>query len=200
MPKVVHNTAIAILAAGASSRMGSHKALLDWHGQPLVAHVAKIARAAASAADVAVITGSQYKEVQQAVAELPVQTVYSPHWASGMAHSVAAAAKWAGKQQAEGLLVMVCDQPFVSVELLQHILQTAASGTAPIVASVYANGTKGMPAWFDESLFDYLYRLKGDIGARKIIGQFADMLATVDFPQGEIDLDTPEQYRGLIGG
>jgi molybdenum cofactor cytidylyltransferase len=197
MPEPIHNTVIAILAAGASSRMGSHKALLKWHGQPLVAHVAKIAMEAGAAA-LAVITGSQYKEVQQAVAELPVQAVYSPHWESGMAHSIAVAAKWAHKQQAEGLLIMVCDQPFVSVELLRQILQKAASGVSPIVASVYANGVKGVPAWFDESFFEYLYHLKGDIGARKIIGQFADMITTVPFPEGEIDLDTPEQYRQFM--
>lgn len=197
MPEPIHNTVIAILAAGASSRMGSHKALLDWHGQPLVTHIARAALDA-WAAHVAVITGAQYKEVQQALDSLPVQTVYNPHWQSGMAHSVAAAAKWAHKQQAEGLLITVCDQPFVSTELLRQILQKAALGTAPIVASVYANGTKGVPAWFDESFFEYLYRLKGDIGARKIIQQFADMTATVSFPQGEIDLDTPEQYRELI--
>jgi len=194
MPDTIHNTVITILAAGASSRMGMHKALLDWHGEPLIAHVAKIALAA-GAADVAVITGAHYKEVQQAMAELPVQAVYSPHWESGMAHSIAVAAKWAYKRQAEGLLLMVCDQPFVSVELLRQILHKAASGVSPIVASVYGNSVKGVPAWFDESFFEYLYYLKGDIGARRVIGQFADMIATIPFPQGEIDLDTPEQYR-----
>ncbi|MDW8205020.1 MAG: nucleotidyltransferase family protein [Cytophagales bacterium] len=194
MPDSIHNTVIAILAAGASSRMGSHKALLDWNGQPLIVHAANIALEA-GAADVAVITGAQYKAVQQAVAALPVQAVYSPHWQSGMAHSVATAAKWAHKQKAEGLLVMVCDQPFVNAELLRQILQKAAASAAPIIACTYANGTKGVPAWFDESFFEYLYQLKGDMGARKIIGQFADMVATVPFPEGEIDLDTPEQYH-----
>lgn len=66
------------------------------------------------------------------------------------------------------------------------------------MASVYAEGTKGLPVWFDESLFEYLLHLKGDIGMRKIIGQFADTTTLVPFPQGEVDLDTPEQYREFV--
>ena len=34
--------AAMILAAGASERYGQPKALLDWHSQPLIAHIARV--------------------------------------------------------------------------------------------------------------------------------------------------------------
>lgn len=184
---------IAILAAGASTRMGTPKALLEWQGQPLIVHLAQVALQATKA-EIAIITGAEYKQIHQAVAHLPVQPVYNAHWQGGIGYSVAAAARWANKRKAEGLLLMACDQPFVSVALLQTILQKAHLGSAPIISCVYANHAKGLPMWFEESFFDYLFNLKGDNNMRKVIGQFADLTATVPFPQGEIDLDTPQDY------
>jgi len=55
----------------------------------------------------------------------------------------------------------------------------------------------GPPALFHRSLFNELMQLKGDAGARKIIEQHKDEVATVPFAKGNIDIDTEEDYEAL---
>ena len=40
-------------------------------------------------------------------------------------------------------------------------------------------------------------QLKGDAGARKIIQQHSDEVATILFTKGKIDIDTNEDYEAL---
>ena len=40
--------------------------------------------------------------------------------------------------------------------------------------------------------------LKGDTGARKLIKLHEDMVTTVSFRKGNIDIDTRTDYQGLI--
>jgi CTP:molybdopterin cytidylyltransferase MocA len=40
-------------------------------------------------------------------------------------------------------------------------------------------------------------QLKGDTGARKIIQQHRDKVATILFAKGKIDIDTNEDYEAL---
>jgi molybdenum cofactor cytidylyltransferase len=67
----------------------------------------------------------------------------------------------------------------------------------PIVTSFY-EGRKGVPAYFHKELFSELLQLKGDRGARDIIMKHGNESASVPFPLGAIDIDTPEEYEALI--
>ena len=66
----------------------------------------------------------------------------------------------------------------------------------PIVACNYGEAI-GPPALFHRSLFNELMQLKGDAGARKIIQQHSDDVATILFTKGKIDIDTNEDYEAL---
>jgi molybdenum cofactor cytidylyltransferase len=67
----------------------------------------------------------------------------------------------------------------------------------PIVSSQYEDAI-GPPALFHRTIFPELLKQKGDVGARKIIEQRKDEVATVPFAEGAIDIDTEEQYRALL--
>ncbi len=55
----------------------------------------------------------------------------------------------------------------------------------------------GTPALFDKTIFASLLKLKGDTGAKKIMKKNPDQVAVVDFPLGNIDIDTEEDYESL---
>ena len=55
----------------------------------------------------------------------------------------------------------------------------------------------GPPALFHKAFFPEVMKLRGDAGARKIIQQNMDEVATVLFPQGRIDIDTEADYDAL---
>ena len=54
-----------------------------------------------------------------------------------------------------------------------------------------------VPALFDASLFSELLDLKGDRGAKSILEKYAAETLRVQFPDGKIDIDTPEDYARL---
>ena len=66
-----------------------------------------------------------------------------------------------------------------------------------IVACTYAD-TIGTPALFTVKYFGQLLGLKGDEGAKKILKNNREDVATVDFPKGDIDIDTPLDYENLL--
>ena len=89
---------------------------------------------------------------------------------------------------------MVCDQPFVSSSLLNELIATQKNTGKPIVTSQYENAI-GPPALFHKTIFPELMELKGDAGARKIIEQRSNDVATVLFKKGNIDIDTEADYQ-----
>jgi molybdenum cofactor cytidylyltransferase len=66
----------------------------------------------------------------------------------------------------------------------------------PVVASRYRD-SPGVPALFHNSFFDKLLSLKGDRGARNLLKDEAESVALVEFPEGEIDIDTMNDFNEL---
>ncbi|GAB4127245.1 MAG: hypothetical protein OHK0050_40470 [Roseiflexaceae bacterium] len=184
-----------ILAAGSSSRMGRPKQLLDWGGRPLVRVVAEHALAAALD-QVLVVTGAEQYAVEQALADLPVRFIHNPHYAEGQSGSLRVGVA-ALPTDAEQVLVLLGDQPFVTPAIINAILAAGQRGAA-IVAPHYA-GVRGNPVLFARPLFAELLAIRGDQGARSILA--ADpariTMVTFDDPRPQIDIDTPEIYAEL---
>ncbi|MDQ3682203.1 MAG: NTP transferase domain-containing protein, partial [Bacteroidota bacterium] len=86
--------------------------------------------------------------------------------------------------------------PYVSAFLLNKLIATQKNTGKPIVTSQYEN-TFGPPALFYKTIFPELLKLKGDAGARKIVAQQSNNVATVLFTQGNIDIDTEADYKAL---
>jgi len=170
-------TALAILAAGASTRLGRRKQLVELDGEPLVRRAARLA-CASSCARVAVVLGAFIDDIRPALDGLPVDILGNADWREGMASSIRVAVRWA--TGASGLVLALCDQPALTTAHLDALI--AAGG---LVGSAYAS-TVGVPAHFPADTFAQLALLTGDRGAR-------DLLATarsIPFPDGDRDVDT----------
>jgi molybdenum cofactor cytidylyltransferase len=198
--------AVVILAAGASRRMGTPKQLLTFEGKTLIRHSALVALESLCSPAIAVLGANQEKILPE-IAHLTLNdkllhALYNPDWQEGMASSIRLSinhlVEVMGKNL-EAVVFMLCDQPFVSAELINELVTVYRRTQSPLVVSTYENEVNGVPALFSKEIFSELLRLKGDIGARKIIMQFAEKMLTVPFPKGNIDLDTPEAYQLLVG-
>jgi molybdenum cofactor cytidylyltransferase len=178
--------------------MGTPKQLLPIHGISLLRHLAKIA--IASMCDpIVVVLGANAQKIRAEIADLPLQIVENQDWEAGMGISIssglATLLEWHPTLNA--VLVLVCDQPFVSTELIDQLVIAYQSECHQIVASGYLE-TVGVPALFSDRYFLKLLQLKGDTGARKIIQQHLSETYTIAFPQGAIDLDTPDEYQAFL--
>ncbi len=185
-----------VLAAGASTRFGQCKQLLDWKGKPMLAHVTDVALQA-GLDPVIVVLGCQAEETYSALGNRPVQRLVNRRWGEGMSTSVqtglAAVPPWA-----EGAIFLQCDQPRVTADLLRAMVDRFEQTEASIVHPVH-DGRRGTPVLFSRRFFPELSAVTGDKGGRSLIESHPEAVATVavDDPDLLADIDTPADYEQL---
>ena len=188
---------LIILAAGASTRMGTPKQLLTYRGRSFIRHITEVAIASACQ-PIAVVLGAHAERIKPEISQLPVQIVENQQWAEGMSTSIRVGleALLAVNQDLEAVAIALCDQPFVSFPILERIVEAYHFTGKPIIASEYA-GTLGVPVLFSCTLFSEIMALKGTEGAKQIIRKHIHEVFSVPFPEGSIDIDTPNDYAQL---
>ena len=96
-----------LLAAGGSERLGEPKQLVKLHGETLIRRSADLLLAHVD--EVEVVTGAFAEETRQALKGSGVRIVHNQAWQSGMGASIAAGVR-AISENADGVLIMLCDQ------------------------------------------------------------------------------------------
>lgn len=177
--------------------MGRPKQLLPYNGKSLLEHTVDTAND--SVADpVIVVLGANAELLEKEIDEKKVHIVENKEWKEGMASSVRCGITTLLHiaPSADSAIIMVCDQPFVSSSLLNELIAEQKNTAKPIVTSQYAK-TIGPPALFHKNIFPELMKLRGDAGARRIIEQRSNDVASVLFKKGDIDIDTEADYKSL---
>lgn len=187
-----------ILAAGASSRMGTPKQLLQYRGQSLLRRAALTALEA-GCQPVVVVTGAHAEQSREELRGLDVLEANNPQWESGMGSSVRVGveALVEADANAAAVILMLCDQPFVTTNIVAGLVAAHRATGSPIVASQYGESF-GVPALFSRSIFAELTGLEGWSGAKQVIKGHASEAHFVPFPMGEIDVDTPDDFARLL--
>lgn len=191
--------AAVVLAAGASTRLGQAKQLIEVGGESLLRRTARLA-VAAGCAPVVVVLGSEADRMRTELTGVGVETVVNPEWLEGMGSSVryGVSALGTGNAMPSDILLLVCDQPQLTGEHLQTLLAQSAAGGAAITASQYG-GRAGVPAVFAAEIVPELLQCTGDQGARDIIRRDATRVQLVPWPEGAVDVDRPEDLKALNG-
>lgn len=194
------NIGLIILAAGASKRLGEPKQLLNFKGETF------LRRAALEAVEsvcriVVVVFGANAEKFEYSIKDLEIFPVGNNDWESGMRTSIRAGIEKISEidKEISGAIIAVCDQPFVTREIFDELAKTFKRNDALIVASSYAE-TVGVPALFSRKLFPDLKNLDERGGAKSLIRKYIDKTITINFPDGAIDIDTPEDFERLKKG
>lgn len=187
-----------ILAAGAASRMGKAKMLLPFNGQSILGHIIAELKAL-QPQTISLVTGKYHEAVTAAIADPSLEIAYNERWNEGMAGSIQTGMKALLRQcpDLDLVWIVVGDQPFLHRSVLQEMLRLQQETQKGIVAAQY-NGVKGTPVLFSAGYFNALQKLSGDKGARVILQEHPEDIATVAFPLGELDIDTPEDYARFL--
>jgi len=189
---------IIILAAGASTRLGQPKQLLSYQGHSLLFNTVEVA-VNSGCQPIVLVLGAYADLIFPEVRNFPIKIVKNYNWQEGMNTSIKVGINTLKETQANlaGTILMVCDQPFISREIIKKIIDIYYLKGKTIVSCKYAD-TCGVPAFFSAKFFPEMLNLKVAKGAKQIINNYPDQVATVDFPKGEIDIDTFADYEQLI--
>jgi len=186
-------------ASQAAARVAS-KVLAPLAGRPLVRHVVEAALAS-RASGVVVVTGHAGDAIAAALTDAAARIVHNPAFAEGMASSlrVGVAALAPG---ADGVVVLLADMPRVTSAIIDTLI--AAYAADPDAAAVVPErqGRRGNPVLLGRGLFPAVASLKGDEGARRLLGR-PDLRVSrcpIDDAAIEQDIDTPAALAALARG
>ncbi len=183
------SVAALVMAAGASSRLGSPKQLVRLGAETLLERAVRVAREA-GCSPVVVVLGASAAVIQAQCSLGDARVVVNQDWDSGMGGSIGVGV--GALNDVDGCVVMTCDMPAVTVSHLQVLMSTGE-----MVASSYA-GRRGVPAYFPAGVFGELMELRGDVGARGLL----QGARCVELVGGDLDVDTVgdlDRVRELLG-
>jgi molybdenum cofactor cytidylyltransferase len=190
-------TGLVILAAGESGRLGQPKQNLLFQNKTLLQRAIETGLNS-KCRPVIVVLGANAGVIDPSIQHETIKVIYNPDWNEGMASSIRTGIKEIEKNKAiDSVLVMLCDQPFVDPALIHNILRKQQETGKAIIACSYKD-TVGVPVLFGSSLFAELLLLKGHEGAKNILKNHPQDMATVLFDKGNVDIDTMGDYERLI--
>ena len=194
----INHCGILILAAGQSKRLGSPKQLLSFHGETLISKVTDLASGLGKFPVICVL-GAYADEVRNAIRDTEIHLVWNDDWEEGMASSIRMGVNELRHRfpTVDGIMILVCDQPFLDREIIENLLSAQAQSGLPAAAACY-QGKLGTPALFHQSLFPGLIELKGDKGARLLLEGIREQVSQVHFDAGSVDIDSKEDYQRLL--
>ena len=201
-PNLLHSrgdaaSALMILAAGASTRLGRPKQLLPFRGRSLLRHAAETALAS-SCRPVVVVLGAFAGRLIRELSGLPVIVAMNLQWKEGLSSSIRAGLKALAPEGPgpKSVLIMLCDQPLISAQFLDRLVALHQSSGSGIVAAEYG-GEGGVPALFSRAYYSELAALRGSRGAKPVIVKYAKHSERIPLPEAAIDIDRQEDILSL---
>lgn len=183
-----------ILAAGQSRRMGQPKMVLPWGETTVIARVAEVLLEA-GLAEVIVVTGGSYTEVETALQHLQVQTIFNPQYTNNNMLRSLQVGLGMHHENIQATLVALGDQPQIEVDTVRALAEAYQETGPPLIVPSFQN-RRGHPWLVSRSLWPAVFALPAPATLRDFLNQHRDQIhyLTVTTPSILKDLDTPAEY------
>lgn len=187
--------ALAILAAGGSTRFGSQKLFFQIEEKPMLQHeIDHVLELMGLFPEIqwnpALITGSDHDKIIGQIQRKDVPFIENLSWKEGIATSLKLAVSFALSEMCEGLLLFLGDMPFLKLPDSRKVVQMAQDRPKAIIRPSF-EGSPGFPVYLPKGLFQSALQLEGDQGARQIIQAHHHLLIhiPVDSAASTLDFD-----------
>lgn len=187
-----------VLAAGESRRMGKPKPLLRFGDATFLEQIVSVLRLS-DADRITIVLGARAESIRASVDLSGVEVVVNEDYQEGQLSSLIAGLK-SVPPQAEAILLCLVDNPFLTSEVVNRVIQAFRTAQNPIVIPT-CKSRRGHPALFARSVFDELLNAPAGEGARSVVNADPGRVLEVDVrdPSIRIGIDTPEDYRSHFG-
>jgi len=190
-------TAILILAAGESKRLGEPKQLLSYKEETLLTHTITQLKPIEHS-QIIVVVGAHFREVFQSIRTQEVFVVKNSNWEKGMGSSISKGVEFLRKKNNfDRVLITLSDLPLVTTKHYEDLIELSKTAGKRIIFTEYKD-TSGVPVVFDKSLFDELSLLKDDQGAKPVVKKYKKEVLKYTSKTPYLDIDTQEEYQRLL--
>ncbi len=177
-----------LLAAGASTRFGTNKLQEKLIEEIPMAVVTARNLLSAVSFSVAVLRPG-HDELARWLAQEGLPIVTCAESKQGMSGSLRCGVS--ATFDAKGWVIMLADMPFIKPSSISCVSKALQKGA--LLAAPEFEGTRGHPVGFSKALRKELLQLRGDSGARELLGRYAGQIKriVINDPGILIDIDTP---------
>jgi molybdenum cofactor cytidylyltransferase len=191
--------AAVILSGGASSRMGSPKALLAYQGRPFLEHLLEVTAHRQIGAR-RVVLGAHAEPIAKAIDLKPDEIVINEDWEKGQLTSIQAALR-SLPPGTDGIILCLIDHPLISADLVQELIECFYKSGKPIVLPLY-QGRRGHPVIFSAAVYEELLHAPLETGARAVVwahsGEVEEMRTNEE--GCVLNLNDPDTVKKALGG
>ena len=197
MSKKEKKIAVLVVAAGGSKRLGQPKQLVRKNNLTLLENsLNEIVKSRVG--NVFLVLGANAELILDKLNLSDYQVVINKNWKKGMGASIAFGMKKIMEDyNYAGVIISVADQPFLTADIFKKIKENITKEKKMIIKSKYEEGS-GPPVYFSRHFFEEMKNLSGDEGAKPLLKKYKELLVSIDFPQGNIDIDTEEDLNYWI--
>jgi molybdenum cofactor cytidylyltransferase len=197
-PRAGPRIAALLLAAGRSSRMGGPNKLLEpIDGVPMVTRTAQRLLSSRARPIVAVL-GNDADRVDAALGRLPIERVRNPSFAEGLSTSLKCGLA-ALPDDIDGVVVCLGDMPLITGRDIDKLIAAFNPLEGRAIVVPVRRGKRGNPVLWATRFLPEMAELAGDVGAKHLIGEHAELVDEVEMDSDGVlvDIDTPDALAAL---
>jgi len=189
-----------ILAAGESKRMGVPKQLIEICGEKIIRIVVKKVLNVGFG-DIVVVLGHMAGDIARYIDDMiGIKIIVNPRYREGMSTSLIEGIKNL-RRDIEAFMVILGDQPFVSKETMEKIIETYyGMERKPLMVVPTYRGLRGNPVLISSRIAKDVMSLRGDIGARALMERYKAYISYIETqdPGVILDIDTKEDLENAL--
>ncbi len=186
-----------ILASGMAKRFGKNKLLMPLGGKRVVEHVIDHSKAS-KVENIFLVYGHHRQEFERIAEDKEIKLIYNEKYYLGQSYGVKKAIERL-EEEAEGILFLLGDQPFITVHTINQLLEHFKAYPQKMIVPTY-DGKRGNPVIFSKNFFKEIKNIQGDKGPKEIIGKYYNQVVYVPILDSKenFDIDTKEDYKKAL--